>query len=118
MRNDSKISPIPPLKNRVHEFSRMTVVQGAWGPALREKAIYTLACLAGSPDHPVADEILNSLRRISPEAMTRTEINGLFKGRKKTGELSQALHLLQSLGLAKPENQKTEGRPSEAWYAL
>ncbi len=37
MRNDSKISPIPPLKNRVHEFSRMTVVQGAWGPALREK---------------------------------------------------------------------------------
>ena len=50
MRNDSKISPIPPLKNRVHEFSRMTVVQGAWGPALREKANYTLACFAGSPD--------------------------------------------------------------------
>ncbi len=50
MRNDSKIFPTPPLKNRVHEFSRMTVVQGAWGPALREKAIYTLACLAGSPD--------------------------------------------------------------------
>ena len=50
MRNDSKISPIPPLKNRVHEFSRMTVVQGARGPALREKGICTLACLAGSPD--------------------------------------------------------------------
>ncbi len=28
----------------------MTVVQGARGPALREKAIYTLACFAGSPD--------------------------------------------------------------------
>ena len=66
----------------------------------------------------IADEILNSLRGISPEAMTRTAISRLFKGHKRASELIQALNLLQSFGPAKPENQTTKGRSKEEWVAV
>jgi len=67
---------------------------------------------------PVADEILRELRNISPEVLNRTDINKMFKGHKRTTEITQALNLLQSLGLAKPENQKTGGRSVEEWVAI
>jgi len=67
---------------------------------------------------PVADEILISLRGINPEPLTRTEINKMFKGHKKTAEISLALGYLQSLGLAKPKTQATRGRNAEEWVAI
>jgi len=65
----------------------------------------------------IADEILDELRSRS-SSMTRTEISRLFKGHKRASELIQALDLLRSFGLAKPEKQKTGGRNAEEWVAV
>jgi len=66
---------------------------------------------------PIADEILAELRSISPEALTRTDMNNLLGGRKKTAEISLALNLLKLFGLARREIQITKGRPLEVWFA-
>ncbi len=66
----------------------------------------------------IADEILAELRSISPESLTRTDMNNLLRGHKKTAEISLALDLLKSFGLARREIQRTDGRPLEAWFAL
>jgi len=73
---------------------------------------------AGKLGDPIADEILTELRSVNPEVMTRTDISKMFKGHKRAVEISRALSLLQELGLAEPEKQKTGGRNAEEWVAL
>ena len=66
---------------------------------------------------PAADGLLKALHGSGPEGMTRTEINKLFKGHRLSNEIGRALHLLESLGLARQETQETRGRSVEVWFA-
>lgn len=64
---------------------------------------------------PVADEILEALRRAGSQGMTRTEIRDLFKRHKGVSEIGRALGVLQDQGLAEYSRVETGGRPTERW---
>ena len=66
---------------------------------------------------PVLDRLLKALQGRKPNGMARTEINKLFQGHKQANQIDRALRLLEERGLARQENQKTDGRPSEVWFA-
>lgn len=63
---------------------------------------------------PTADEILQLLRE-SPNGITRNDITNHFKRNKTSAEISRALTLLQSLGLAHKQSVETGGRDAELW---
>ena len=65
---------------------------------------------------PVADGLLKALHGSGTEGMTRTDINKLFKGHRLSNEIGRALHLLESLGLARQKTQETRGRHVELWF--
>jgi hypothetical protein len=62
---------------------------------------------------PIADKILAALRNRA--ALTRTEINALFAGHTKTGDIDVALRSLLVGGFAHPVKQGTDGRDVETW---
>jgi hypothetical protein len=66
---------------------------------------------------PMADTILNALRRQGKEGMTRTAIRDLFDRHAKAAAIDKALKALADANLARKEPVKTGGRPSEVWYA-
>jgi hypothetical protein len=63
-----------------------------------------------------ADTIRAALRR-NPGGLTRTEISKLFDRHKSANEVSRALELLRSQGMARPVSRATKGRPVESWIA-
>jgi hypothetical protein len=67
----------------------------------------------------VADEILESLRAVYPDGLTRTEISGLFSNNKPARRLAAALKDLEARGKIRREKPKQEGagRPKEVFYA-
>jgi hypothetical protein len=65
---------------------------------------------------PVADEIVNALRRNS-DGLTRTEINRLFGGHRQRQAIEQGLLLLLKQGLVSVQKEGTDGRPTERWKA-
>jgi hypothetical protein len=65
---------------------------------------------------PVADDIMLLLRR-SPAGLTRNELRDYFSRNQSSDRIGQALGLLLRHGLARYEQQKTGGRPSERWFA-
>jgi hypothetical protein len=66
---------------------------------------------------PLADEILQSLRR-SEGGMTRTAISNLFQRHRSSAEIARALLLLARHGRALCRQERTDGRPDERWLAL
>ena len=68
--------------------------------------------------HPIADQILRNLRQ-SPEGLSRTDINGLFKRNRSSTEIQQGLGLLADRGLARFSKELTNGsgRAPELWVA-
>jgi len=68
---------------------------------------------------PVADTILQALRRIAPDAMTRIEISQMFAGNRTSEQISKALTLLAKHGKAHTHRipASGKGRPPEAWKA-
>lgn len=66
---------------------------------------------------PIADEILNALRK-SPSGMTRTEIRDWFGRNRKTAEIDRGVNLLANKGLARKEEVQSGGRPIERWFAV
>jgi hypothetical protein len=69
-----------------------------------------------STGDPLADDLLRLLRA-SPRGLTRTEISA-YLGRNVPAErIGRALGLLLGHRLARREEQETEGRPVERWYA-
>jgi len=66
---------------------------------------------------PMADEILIALRR-QPAGMTRTDIHALFGRHADASRVVAALRRLQEAGLVRSEEEPTEGRPRERWFAL
>jgi hypothetical protein len=65
---------------------------------------------------PVADELLLLLRG-APQGLTRTDIRDLFGRNQSADRLARALGLLLKHKLARREQQKTDGRPAERWFA-
>jgi hypothetical protein len=64
---------------------------------------------------PTADSILKALRARS--GLTRTELRDQFHRKKSEGDITRAVLLLHSKGLARFERQETAGRPVERWFA-
>jgi hypothetical protein len=64
----------------------------------------------------VADTILSGLKQAFPEGMSRTEIfRDLFGGHARSSAIAAALARLKTLGLARVDIDKTQGRPTEVW---
>jgi hypothetical protein len=68
---------------------------------------------------PVADTILEALRRAGASGMPRTAISDLFGRNQSSAGIRVALGLLSKLGKARSETRETgkAGRPIEMWYA-
>jgi Bifunctional DNA primase/polymerase, N-terminal len=66
---------------------------------------------------PLADEILQSLRR-SDGGMTRTEISHHFQRHRSSADIARALGVLLRHGRAVCRQEPTDGRPEERWHAL
>lgn len=84
-----------------------------WDYCLRSAA-YVFGTALGDP---LADELLDRLRRAGPTGLTRTEIRDAFKRHRQGEEIDRALGLLEARALAGREDQATGGRPVERWYA-
>jgi hypothetical protein len=69
---------------------------------------------------PVADAILDALRRYGPEGMTRTNISSIFGRNKSSDQISQALALLLQYGKARLSRKGAaagHGATAEIWVA-
>ena len=66
---------------------------------------------------PVADELLEALRRAGDEGLTRNEIRTRIGNHERAERITAALDLLASRGLAHKTLEKTAGRPIERWRA-
>ncbi len=75
-----------------------------------------LYLFGGRLGHPIADAILDALRRAG--RLTRTEIRDLFGRHKDAAQLEEALSMLERAGLARPDKRLTGGRPEESWEAV
>jgi hypothetical protein len=65
-----------------------------------------------------ADAILRALRKAAASGKTRAEINDLFGGHRRSGDLQKALELLITSGKARAvRTQPAHGRPRETWFA-
>jgi len=66
---------------------------------------------------PAADQILLHLRR-APDGLTRAQIRDIFDRNKSSDEVTRALMCLHNAGLARFEKERTNGRPTERWFAV
>jgi hypothetical protein len=70
---------------------------------------------------PVADDILNALRRAAPDPLSRRNISLHLGGNRTSERIGQALALLLKHGKARPlptnAKQNGRGRPPEEWVA-
>lgn len=68
---------------------------------------------------PVADQILQELRRRAPDGLTRTEIvEQVFQRNKRSEEIARALSVLHDRGLARFETCESKGRATQTWFAV
>ncbi|MGH9008982.1 MAG: DUF3987 domain-containing protein [Acidimicrobiia bacterium] len=74
----------------------------------------TLHVFGDNLGDPIADEIRRALTE-HPDGLTRTELRDLFSRNRTRAEISRALDLLGSAGLAQPHVTRDRGRPVERW---
>jgi DNA-binding transcriptional ArsR family regulator len=67
---------------------------------------------------PTADQILEALRNVSMQGLTRADINHLFQRHKSEAELQRAIGVLLGLGLIRGEKEDTGGRPVTRYFTL
>lgn len=73
-------------------------------------------CFGGSLGDPMADLILNALRDVFPEGLSRSRINDLF-ARHRGEDIARSLGMLREQGLVRTARKPTAGRPVDVWYA-
>ncbi len=66
---------------------------------------------------PMADAILKALRS-NPSGLTRNEIRNLFHGNQSASRIGRAVANLLENGLARVQQEETDGRPAERWMAV
>jgi DNA-binding transcriptional regulator GbsR (MarR family) len=64
----------------------------------------------------LADSLLSTLKA-TPDGLTRTELSGALGRNRSAADISQALRLLEELGLVGAKTEETGGRSAERWYA-
>ncbi len=67
---------------------------------------------------PLADQLLQELRRVAPMGLSRTDISAFFGRHKGAEEIGRVLNSLAERGLAQAREERTEGRPVERWFAM
>lgn len=78
----------------------------------------SVTCIFGdATGNPLADDLLRLIRR-SPNGASRTDMNTYLGRNHTSAAIGQALGLLLQAGMARPEEQKTEGRAKEVWHAI
>jgi len=76
-------------------------------------AAYVFGAALGDP---LADELLERLRRAGSKGLSRTEIRDALGRHRPGDEIDRALAQLEGLKLAQHEDVTTGGRPAERWY--
>jgi len=66
---------------------------------------------------PIADDILNLLRR-SPDGLTRTDLFQHFQKHKRSEEIGRGLQAIQKAGKGRCQIEQTGGRPTERWFSV
>lgn len=67
---------------------------------------------------PVADGIMEALRKSGTVGMTRTSIRNLFSRHGDKTRIDKALEYLRSNGRARMDKQRTNGRSLETWFSI
>lgn len=70
---------------------------------------------------PIASEVMEKMRGVSPHGLTKTQIYRIWRGKSKEHqhtEIDRALIWLSHTGIARVERTETGGRPVETWYAV
>ncbi len=67
---------------------------------------------------PVADELLDALRRRAEEGLTRNEMRDHFGRHRSSREIAMALALLERARLVEMRREETAGRPRERWFVV
>jgi hypothetical protein len=65
---------------------------------------------------PLLDDLLAQLRH-HPGGLSRTDLHNAFGGHISSGDLSQALETLRSMGRACQTREESGGRPASRWFA-
>jgi hypothetical protein len=71
---------------------------------------------ADALEDPRATKIMDRLQAAGDQGMSRSDINGIFKGREPSADLKEILDYLKSKGRVRSEEKKTAGRTAEYWY--
>ena len=93
-----------------HVFAALALWQYA-----EDSARYIFGTATGDP---VTDKIVEALHARMPQGMTRNEIRRLFSGHVRSAQISHAMDWLLEAGAVRVEQEPTEGRPVERWFAL
>lgn len=67
---------------------------------------------------PIADAILQALREVGADGLTRTQLHHFFGRHLSQAQLRHALSSLATAGYARSQPEPTGGRPTERWFAL
>ena len=67
---------------------------------------------------PLADAILEALRRAAPLGLTRTDLHKLMGGHENDASLRRALGVLLESGQVRHVAERTRGRSSQRWFAV
>ena len=87
------------------------------GMAVWKYAEDSVRCVFGDRlGDPLADDILDALRRAGSKGMTRNDIRGIAGTHKPETEINRALGLLSKFKLARNQTEPTGGRPVERWF--
>jgi len=96
------------------EDDHLAAALALWDYA-EESARYIFGDATGDP---VADDIMEALRAVGAEGISRTQIRDLFGRHKSADRINRALGELLKLGRVRKEDVPTGGRPTEKWYAV
>jgi len=96
------------------EDDHLAAALALWDYA-EESARYIFGDATGDP---VADDIMEALRAVGAEGISRTQIRDLFGRHKSADRINRALGELLKLGSVRKEDVPTGGRPIEKWYAV
>jgi hypothetical protein len=93
------------------DIPHLRAALAVWGYC-ESSAQYIFGHMLGDP---LADGLLQAIRRAGENGMTRTEIRDLFGRHQSAERIDAALVLLAGRGLVRSERRGSGGRPAEVW---
>jgi hypothetical protein len=99
-------------ESRTIENEHLSAALALWNYA-EASARYVFGDATGDP---VADRIMEALRVVGKDGLTRTQIRDLFKRHKSSDVINPALSMLLRMSLIRRVSEDTGGRPTERWF--